>query len=103
MEGKNIFVREIVGQWDMLLIRDKLLYRKWVTGQGNDIFKTVIPVKERRKVLFFCHDFKGSGHLGHKATGKRTKQILLAWMQKRCYNIRCRLREVFEKKNSKRY
>lgn len=30
--GKSIFVREIVGQWDMLLIRDDLLYRKWVTG-----------------------------------------------------------------------
>lgn len=68
LAGKSIFVREIVGPWDMLLIRDELLYRKWVTGQGNYIFQAVIPAGERRKVLYFCHDFKSSGHLGHKKT-----------------------------------
>lgn len=73
LAGKSIFVREIVGQWDMLLIRDDLLYRKWVTGQGNDIFQAVIPARERRKVLYFCHDFKGSGHLGHKKTLEKVR------------------------------
>lgn len=57
----------------MLLIKDDLLYRKWVTGQGNDIFQAVIPARERRKVLYFCHDFKGSGHLGHKKTLEKVR------------------------------
>lgn len=74
-----------MGQWEKLLIRDDLLYRKWVTGQGSDIFQAVIPAKERRKVLYFCYEFKGSGHLGNKEdTRNGTKQILLACMQKRC-------------------
>lgn len=63
-----------MGQWDRLLIRDELLYRKWVTGQGSDIFYAVIPAKERRKVLYFCHDFKGSGHLGHKKTLEKVRR-----------------------------
>lgn len=32
------------------------------TRDARPIKQAVIPAKERRKVLYFCHDFKGSGH-----------------------------------------
>ena len=53
----------------MKIENDRLIYEE----EGKKLF--YIPSDQRKQVLFACHDYPGSGHLGAEATIKRLKNI----------------------------
>lgn len=73
MAGKSTFLRNLVGQWDRLVLRDDMVFREWDSGRDGPIYQALVPLSERRNVLYFCHDFKGAGHLGYKKTLEKVK------------------------------
>ena len=57
------------------MIENGVLYRKWdVLGTQITNKQAVLPLKERKIVLEFCHDARSSGHLGIKKTLERVRQ-----------------------------
>ena len=67
--NEGYFLRSLWSQWNRLFVKNGILYREWkVVGTDLSQFQVVIPLKERRTVLRYCHDHKSSGHLGMKKT-----------------------------------
>ena len=57
---------------DQLKFKDGVLYYSWtnVVGRSDCL---IVPEEFRPRVLYFCHDSKGSGHLGQTKTLDRLK------------------------------
>ena len=53
--------------------KDGVLYYSWTNVVGHSDC-LIIPEEYRPRVLYFCHDSKGSGHLGQTKTLDRLKQ-----------------------------
>ena len=70
-------------QWDRLVSRDGILYRKWwPTGKRNFVLQLVLPESLRSLALNQLHDQASSGHLGIRRT--------LARMHSRFYWVGCK-------------
>ena len=58
---------------DQLKLKNGVLYYSWANRlDRSDCL--VVPKELRQRVLYFCHDSKGSGHLGQTKTLDRLKQ-----------------------------
>ncbi|MCG8047953.1 MAG: RNase H-like domain-containing protein, partial [Candidatus Thiodiazotropha endolucinida] len=58
---------------DHLKLKNGVLYYSWANLDGRSDC-LVVPTELRPRVLFFCHDSRGSGHLGQTKTLDRLKQ-----------------------------
>ena len=62
-------------QWDSLFLRDDVLYRKFTSNDGLQIFEQIVlPVVLRKTVFEMCHSLPSSGHLGIDKTRSRIAQ-----------------------------
>ena len=62
---------EVIGlwtQWEILHLRNQLLYRKWIDKMGREIFQLVAPTEIRRRIFSELHGQKYAGHLGRDRT-----------------------------------
>lgn len=66
-ESKNL-----IGSWNLLFVKDGLLYRKWIEDEPNCVLtQLVIPSLYRKPILQQLHDSVTAGHLGvHKVSSK---------------------------------
>ena len=55
-------------QWEILHLRNQLLYRKWIDKMGREIFQLVAPTEIRSRIFSELHGQKYSGHLGRDRT-----------------------------------
>lgn len=72
ISGKSMTVKSLWSQWDILILHEGVLYRKWddLISKSQKL-QAVIPNEERRTTLKFCHDDRAVGHLGvHKTLAK---------------------------------
>ena len=58
---------------DQLCIQEGVMYYDWSYHEGRSRC-FVVPNSLRRKVLYYCHDSKNSGHLGQSKTLDRLKE-----------------------------
>ena len=66
---QNSVVKAYWSQWDRLVLRDDILYRKWwPTGNCNLVLQLVLPESLRGLALNQLHDQASSGHLGIRRT-----------------------------------
>ena len=80
---QNSVVKAYWSQWDRLVLRDDILYRKWwPTGKRNFVLQLVLPESLRGLALNQLHDQASSGHLGIRRT--------LARMRSRFYWVGCK-------------
>lgn len=63
----------LLRQWELLEIRNNLLYRKWQNENGTSTLQLVAPKKIRTEIMHMLHDCKTSGHLGREKTLSRVK------------------------------
>lgn len=60
-------VKTYWAQWDTLVIKDGLLYRKWPTvGRTELSWQLVVPASMKPEILYQLHDSPMAGHLGVK-------------------------------------
>ena len=55
-------------QWEILHLKDELLYRKWLDKAGREIDQLVAPQEIRRKIFTELHGQRYAGHLGRDRT-----------------------------------
>jgi len=62
----------LFSQWELLVIENDLLCRRWTApGTRSEVLQVVVPLEERRMILEVCHDNRTGAHLGlHKTLGK---------------------------------
>ena len=62
-------------QWDRLQLREGILYRRWESNRGDELFwQLVVPRQMKSEILKQLHDSRTSGHLGSKKTRSRVAQ-----------------------------
>ena len=75
IKKEGFVVKSLWGQWKNLIIEDGLLSRKLKSSDSNiEQLQALVPQSHRRKVLFYCHDIRSSGHLGIKKTLSKIRQ-----------------------------
>ena len=55
-------------QWELLLVKEGLLYRKWLNKFGREMLQLVAPREVRRTVFQELHAQRYAGHLGRDRT-----------------------------------
>ena len=61
-------------QWNRLVIKDGILYRKWICETtGRDHFELVMPEPWRNEIMSMSHSNPGGGHMGIKRTVERMR------------------------------
>ena len=59
-------------QWNRLVIKDGILYRRWVIEvTGQDRFELVMPETWRDEIIKMLHTSPGAEHFGIKRTTER--------------------------------
>lgn len=72
---KNQIVKTYWGLWEVLSVKEGVLYRRWESDCGNDIsWKLVVPKTLRNDVMLQLHDNATAGHLGVKKTLMRIQE-----------------------------
>ena len=67
LEGDSFYLKSLYSQYERLCEIDGVLYRKWDDLEAqSSIYQALVPLRERRTVLQYCHDAKTAGHLGIK-------------------------------------
>lgn len=75
VSGMGFVVRSLWSQWEILEIKDDILYRNFISVKGQrEHAQVVLPFAERRNILQKCHDDKTSGHLGVRKTLEKIRQ-----------------------------
>ena len=70
----NIIVKTYWSQWDRLVLRDDVLYRKWWTaGTDEVVCQLILPETLKSLVLEQLHGQPSSGHLGIRRTLARVR------------------------------
>ena len=73
--SESLFVKSLLTQYDRLVCKDKILFRKWENFELKSMkLQAIIPMSLRRTVLKFCHDNRTSAHLGVRKTMSRIRQ-----------------------------
>jgi hypothetical protein len=73
--SESLFVKSLLTQYDRLVCKDNILYRKWENFELKSTkLQAIIPMSLRRTVLKFCHDNRTSSHLGVRKTVSRIRQ-----------------------------
>lgn len=74
-QAGSIELRRLVQIWDQLVIKDGLLFRKYLNNQKQDVhYQMVIPKAMRMEVLEELHGRISGGHLGEDKTLQKLKQ-----------------------------
>lgn len=61
-------------QWNRLLVKDDILYRRWVSeATGRDHLELVVPETWRAEIIKMLHTDPGAGHMGVKRTVDRLR------------------------------
>ena len=61
-------------QWNRLVIKDSILYRRWLCEATNrEHLELVTPESWRNEILKMYHSDPGSGHMGIKRTVERLR------------------------------
>ena len=61
--------------WDLLVIRNGVLCRRWESDDGTEVsFKVILPEKLRNTILEELHSTKSAGHLGRAKLSGKVKQ-----------------------------
>ena len=55
-------------QWEMLEVKEGLLYRKWLDKMGREISQLIAPREIRQKILSELHGQRYARHLGRDRT-----------------------------------
>ena len=75
VSGESQALKMLWGQWDRLLLKDGVLYRRWEDKSGIAVsFQLVVPQEKRKEVLHHLHSAPGSGHMGVHRTVERVRQ-----------------------------
>ncbi|MES9879438.1 MAG: reverse transcriptase domain-containing protein, partial [Sedimenticola sp.] len=61
-------VRNLWFQWESLEMKNDLLYRKWLDGQGNTVFQLLIAEPMRQIIFDNLHSSRTAGHFGRDRT-----------------------------------
>ena len=68
-------LRSLWSQWDSLVIKDDILYRRFILPDGRESFQALLPFHLRAEVLKSLHDdLAGGGHLGISKTVDKVRQ-----------------------------
>jgi hypothetical protein len=68
------YLKTLWRQWDRLEIACDLLYRRFETDDGDQIYQLVTPKDRQRDVIRHHHDTKCNGHLGIEKTLGKIRQ-----------------------------
>lgn len=72
LSSESRAVKTYWGLWDVLVLKDGVLYRRWESLSGDEsVLKLVVPRGLRKEIMSQLHD--NSGHLGVKKTQKRVQ------------------------------
>jgi len=64
--------------WDSLVLKDRVLYKKWEAPNLRTSFLQLIVPRDRvKEILEEAHNSPSGGHFGVNKTGKDPKKILL--------------------------
>lgn len=73
--GESLVVKSLLAQYERLVCKDDILYRKWDDFELKTTkLQAIIPRSSRRTVLEYCHDNRTSGHLGVRKTLSKIRQ-----------------------------
>ena len=65
-------VKALWGKWDLLLLKESVLYVQWESDYGDEVFyRLVVPRGLQQLVMTWVHDVPTSGHLGFIKTWDR--------------------------------
>ena len=71
-EGYSSTVKRLIGQWENIVPRDGILYRKFEDTNGT-AYQFLVPTELRRNILETLHSGIGGGHLGTKKMLRKLK------------------------------
>ena len=75
ISARSPALKSFWAQWDRMVVRDGILYRRFESDSGDQIFwQVVVPVSLRKMVLKELHNSKSAGHLGEKKTLARLRE-----------------------------
>ena len=75
IESESYFQNSLLSQWERLAVTNGVLMRRWDILDINEVYwQGIIPLRHRRIVLKYSHDFKASGHLGIKKRFSKVRQ-----------------------------
>jgi hypothetical protein len=75
ISSESLFVKSLLTQYDRLVCKDNMLFRKWEYFELKSTkLQAIIPMSLIRRVLKFCHDNRTSAHLGVRKTTSRICQ-----------------------------
>ena len=74
LKGADRLKRALWAQWDQLVLRDGVMYRRWYPeGALDPCWQTVVPHNLRRKIFRALHAGNLTGHLGMARTVENVK------------------------------
>ena len=74
--GYGWVTKASLGQWNQLVLKDRILYRRFESPHQTDVsfLQPVVPYCLREEVLKLGHDARTAGHLGQARTLKITQK-----------------------------
>ena len=72
--GSGIIKRLLVTNWDLLVLKDGVLYHEWVKPDGHKILQLAIPDNLKQSVLSQMHSDITAGHFAVEKTKERILQ-----------------------------
>ena len=69
---ENVQLKKYWSQWDRIVLKNGVLYRKWIHSTTEEnIMQLIVPNEWKQEILEMLHDDIQSGHLGiHKTTAR---------------------------------
>eukprot|EP00731_Ephydatia_muelleri_P015777 Em0009g201a len=74
LEGKSRELNILVQQWDQLVVKKGVLYRRYEDNQGSEHLQIIAPAIIRQDILKQLHEGILGGHLGEGKTLSRLKE-----------------------------
>ncbi|VDI24463.1 Hypothetical predicted protein [Mytilus galloprovincialis] len=71
---QNIQLKKYWSQWDRVIMKNDILYRKWIHSTTEEtILQLIVPNELKQEILEMLHDDVQSGHLGISKTTARVQ------------------------------
>jgi len=72
-DDHSTVMKRLIGQWENILVKDGVLYRKFEKDSGDVQLQFVVPANMQKKLVKELHAGVGGGHLGVKKTSLKVK------------------------------
>ena len=73
--GESNAVKDLIGQWNVLIVKDGLLYRKWIPSWLSDeCLQLVTPTEMKGEIFKQLHCERSGGHFGVQRTLQKVRQ-----------------------------